>query len=82
MTKPNSKIVEKALLAHCLTHQPVSDLSGLDCDERGCMICNAGATDAAFYWWEAYLAGEMELPFDPEDTEEMFDLIHEMNCRF
>jgi hypothetical protein len=62
----------------------------LSCDEMGCMICNGDGAEATAEWWltavegpteydeDGYLvSGPYELPFDPEDPEELADLLDE-----
>lgn len=63
---------------------------GLTCDETGCTICNGeGAAQTAAWWLEAWengpgydeagyqINGYTDLPFDPDDPEEMADWLEE-----
>lgn len=77
----DDEMAKKALVAYCFIHEPYTNNQNLTCDEQGCFICNVGVDDAAVFWWESYMEEEMQLPFDPNDTEEMLELIQEMNAQ-
>ena len=71
--------IQLALLGYCRQHVP-----RYTCDERGCLICNAGPEGAAESWfqmWADLRTGveygpiHLDLPFDPNDEEEVAELI-------